>query len=48
MEVNTVRTAIHRFRHRYARCFRDEIAETVETEEEVEGEIKDLLAALSN
>lgn len=48
MGVNTVRTAIHRFRHRYARCFRDEIAETVENEEDVENEIMELLAALSN
>ncbi|MDF1753641.1 MAG: sigma-70 family RNA polymerase sigma factor [Verrucomicrobiales bacterium] len=48
MGVNTVRTAIHRFRHRYARCFRDEIAETVEKEEDVESEIIELLAALSD
>jgi len=44
--VNAVRTAIHRFRQRYARVFREEIAATVERPEEVDEEIRELLTAL--
>lgn len=47
MPVNSVRTAIHRFRQRYARAFREEIAHTVDDPEDVENEIRELLSALA-
>jgi RNA polymerase sigma factor (sigma-70 family) len=47
MTEQSVKSAIHRMRRRYAEIFRDEIAQTVTAENEVEEEIRDLFAALS-
>ncbi len=47
MGLNSVRTAIFRFRQRYARTFRDEIALTVGEEKDIDEEIRDLLASLT-
>lgn len=46
MSEPAVRTAVHRLRRRYAELIRDTIAATVADSEEVEGEIRFLLAAL--
>lgn len=46
MGVSATRTAIHRFRQRYARCFREVISDTVESPDDVEAEMRDLFAAL--
>lgn len=42
-----VKVAVHRLRRRFQRVLRDEIAQTVSTEAEVEDEIRFLLSALS-
>jgi RNA polymerase sigma-70 factor (ECF subfamily) len=42
-----LRVAVHRLRRRYKQLFRDEIARTVATEAEVDGEIRCLYAALA-
>ncbi len=43
-----LKSAIFRLRKRYGEVFRDEIAQTVDDPREVETEIRELLAALSN
>ena len=43
----TLRVAIHRLRGRYRQSLRDEIARTVASEVEVDGEIRHLFAALA-
>ena len=43
----TARVAVHRLRKRFCGVFRDEIAQTVAQPDEVEEEIRHLLAALS-
>ena len=42
-----VRTAVHRLRRRYRKLLRDEIAQTVTTEDQIDEEIDDLFAALA-
>lgn len=44
----SVKVAVHRLRRRYRQLLRDEIAQTVTTEEEISEEIRELFAALSN
>jgi hypothetical protein len=46
MSDATMRTAVHRLRLRYAELLREEIAATLADPDEVEGEIRFLLAAL--
>jgi len=48
MTEGTVRVAVHRLRKRYRELLRDEIAQTVSTEEEIDQEIRDLFAALAH
>jgi RNA polymerase sigma factor (sigma-70 family) len=43
----TLRVAIHRLRKRFREVFRESIAHTVSSPEEVEGEVRHLLSALS-
>lgn len=43
---NALKVAAHRLRRRYRDLLRAQIAETVATPEEVDGEIRDLFAAL--
>ena len=43
-----VKVAVHRLRHRYRELLRDEIAQTVATEEQIDEEIRDLFAALAH
>jgi len=43
-----VRVAVHRLRRRYRELLRDEIAQTVSTEEEIDQEIRDLFSALAD
>jgi len=43
-----VKVAVHRLRHRYRQLVREEIAQTVSTPEEVDEEIRDLFAALTD
>ena len=43
----SVKVAVHRLRRRYRQLLRDEIAQTVTTEEEISEEIRELFAALS-
>jgi RNA polymerase sigma factor (sigma-70 family) len=45
---SALRTSVHRLRKRYGEVFRDEVAQTVADAAEVEGEIRYLLAALSD
>ena len=47
MTAGAVRTAVHRLRKRYGQVLRDEIAQTVNTKEDVEQEIQDLFVALA-
>jgi RNA polymerase sigma-70 factor (ECF subfamily) len=46
MTEGAVKVAVHRLRRRYRELVRDEIAQTVTTEAEVDEEIQDLFAAL--
>jgi hypothetical protein len=46
MSDAAIRTAVHRLRRRYAELLREEIAATVADPEEVDAEIRFLLAAL--
>ena len=48
MSEGTVRVAVHRMRRRYREVLRDEIAQTVSTEEEIDQEIRDLFTALAH
>jgi len=45
--VSGAKSAIRRLRQRYGELFREEIAQTVESEEEIDAEIRHLFAALS-
>jgi RNA polymerase sigma-70 factor (ECF subfamily) len=47
MSVSAVKVSVHRLRKRYAVILRDEVARTVATEENVDDELRFLLAALS-
>ena len=47
MTEGAVKVAVHRLRERYRALLRAEIAETVATPDEVEGELRHLLSALS-
>ena len=47
MTEGAVKVAVHRLRRRYRELVRDEIAQTVTTEAEVDEEIRDLFAALT-
>ena len=47
MTEGAVKVAVHRLRRRYRRLLREEVARTVESAEDVEAELADLLAALS-
>jgi DNA-directed RNA polymerase specialized sigma24 family protein len=48
MTEGAVKTAVHRLRRRYRQVLRDEIAQTVASPEEVDEEIRYLLACLGN
>ncbi len=48
LSESAVRTAVHRLRRRYAELLQEEIAATVTDPDEVEGEIRFLLAALGS
>jgi RNA polymerase sigma-70 factor (ECF subfamily) len=48
MSEGAVRVAVHRLRRRYRELLRDEIAQTVSTEEEIDQEIRDLFSALAD
>ncbi len=47
MTEGAVKVAVHRLRRRYGELVRDEIAQTVATDDQVEEEIRDLFAALA-
>ena len=47
MSEGAVRVAAHRLRRRYRECLRDEIAQTVTTEDQIDQEIRDLFTALA-
>jgi RNA polymerase sigma-70 factor (ECF subfamily) len=47
MSEGAVRVAAHRLRRRYRELLRDEIAQTVTSEEQIDQEIRDLFAALA-
>ncbi len=47
MTEGAVKVAVHRLRRRYRDLLRDEIAQTVTTEEQINQEIRDLFAALA-
>ncbi len=46
MSVGAVKTAAHRLRQRFGERLREEIAQTVASESEVDAEIRELLSAL--
>jgi RNA polymerase sigma factor (sigma-70 family) len=48
MTEGSVRVAVHRLRRRYRKLLRDEIVQTVATEDQIDDEINDLFAALAN
>ena len=48
MTEGAVKVAVHRLRHRYRELLRDEIAQTVATEDQIDEEIRDLFAALAH
>lgn len=48
MAKGTVRVAVHRLRRRYKELLRDEIAQTVTSEEEIDEEIRHLFTALGS
>jgi len=47
LTVNGVKSAVHRLRQRFRELFRQEIAQTVSSPEEVDGEIRHLFSALA-
>jgi len=47
MTEGAVKVAVHRLRQRYRELLRDEIAQTVTSQEQIEEEIRDLFAALA-
>jgi len=48
MTEGAVKVAVHRLRRRYRELLRDEIAQTVAAEEQIDEEIRDLFAALAH
>jgi hypothetical protein len=48
MTESTVRVTMHRLRQRYHELVREEIAQTVTTDDQIDEEIKDLFAALAS
>ena len=46
ISTGAVKVAIHRMRQKFGEAIRQEIAETVETEEEIAGELRYLIEAL--
>ena len=46
MTENALKQAFHRMRLRYRECLRDEIAQTVATEDDLENELRHLIAVL--
>jgi len=48
MTESAVRIAMHRLRQRYHELVREEIAQTVTTDDQIDEEIKDLFAALAS
>lgn len=48
MTEGAVRTAVHRFRMTYRRLLREEIAQTVSSQDEVEEELKDLFKSFAS
>jgi RNA polymerase sigma factor (sigma-70 family) len=46
MSEGAVKVAVHRLRQRFRECLREEIAQTVAAEDEIDGEIRYLMAAL--
>ena len=47
MTEGAVKVAVHRLRKRYQELLRDEIGQTVATEEEIDRELRDLFEVLS-
>jgi RNA polymerase sigma-70 factor (ECF subfamily) len=47
MTEGAVKVAVHRLRRRYRELLRDEIAQTVATEDQIDEEIRHLFAALA-
>ncbi|MGB2807261.1 MAG: hypothetical protein WBC22_05950 [Sedimentisphaerales bacterium] len=47
MSEGAVKVAVHRLRRRYRKLLREEIAQTVSTEDQIDEEIRDLFAALA-
>jgi len=47
MTEGAVKVAVHRLRRRYRELLRDEIAQTVDSEDQIDGEIQDLFAAVA-
>lgn len=47
MTEGAVKVAVHRLRRRYRELLRDEIAHTVDTEDQIDDEIQDLFAAVA-
>jgi len=48
MTEGAVKAAVYRLRRRYRELLRDEIAQTVATEDQIEGELQDLFVALAS
>ena len=46
MTENAVKQAFHRLRQRYRQLLREEVAQTVATPADVEGELRELMIAL--
>ena len=47
LSEGAVKVAVHRLRQRYREVLRDEVAQTVESPEEVEGELRELMRAVA-
>jgi len=48
MTEGAIKVAVHRLRKRYRQLLREEIAQTVSSEEQIQQEIRDLLTALAD
>ena len=48
MPENTVKVTVHRLRQRYRALLREEVAHTVSSPDEIEGELRDLFRALAS
>jgi RNA polymerase sigma-70 factor (ECF subfamily) len=48
MTEGAVRIAVHRLRKRYRELLRDEIAQTVTSDDQIDEEIRDLFTALGS